>query len=107
MGPKGKIVLSGATKTRQSSFPILSWLLQGGVQVDWLPSQYLLQDRGMSAPFGMVCHLAPRLCYTFRSTDVLPDGSQVVLGASWMMNQDAKIIKDVVFYFSLQRGDPF
>eukprot|EP00435_Cladocopium_sp_Y103_P044063 s1542_g12.t1 len=56
-------------------FPVLAWQLQG-VEVQWMPSQYLLRQDGF------------RLCYTFRPTEVLPDGSHVVLGASWMINQE-------------------
>ncbi|CAK9036147.1 unnamed protein product [Durusdinium trenchii] len=57
-------------------FPVLSWILQG-MEVQWMPSQYLLRHENNQ-----------RLCYTFRPTEVLPDGSQVVLGASWMINQE-------------------
>ncbi|CAE7764939.1 NLRC3 [Symbiodinium pilosum] len=58
-------------------FPVLSWRL-AGVEVSWPPSRYLIRYSGKRA----------RLCYTFRATNALPDGSKVVLGASWMVGQE-------------------
>jgi len=62
-----------------AKFPDIMWKLQAKVEVRWPPSSYLLRQ-------GSKGH--ERLCYTFRWTKPLPDGSQVVLGASWMVDQE-------------------
>ncbi|CAE8670217.1 unnamed protein product [Polarella glacialis] len=60
-------------------FPVLSWKLQSGVQVAWPPSSYLLRQGSEARRY--------LYCYAFGPTDVLPDSSQVVLGASWMVDR--------------------
>ncbi|CAE7908189.1 Protein NLRC3 [Symbiodinium microadriaticum] len=69
--------VQGGADISTKRFPVLSWRLQG-VEVPWPPSRYLVRYSGKRA----------RLCYTFRATNALPDGSQVVLGASWMVGQE-------------------
>eukprot|EP00439_Symbiodinium_sp_Y106_P033348 s2315_g3.t21 len=70
-------VQGGTASISTKRFPVLSWRLQG-LEVPWPPSRYLVRYSGKRV----------RLCYTFRATNALPDGSQIVLGASWMVGQE-------------------
>lgn len=59
-------------------FPKLTWTMKGGIEVSWQPKAYLLrQSAGLD-----------RYCYAFAASDAAPDGSVVILGASWMVDRE-------------------
>ena len=69
---------SGSQPVGTKGFPDIAWEMAAGVELLWPARGYLLRQG--SAP--------ERWCYAFAPTEPLPDGSRVVLGASWMVDRE-------------------
>jgi len=77
--PPGGNGLEVCWRLRKSheGFPTVTWILQNGVKVEWRPEAYMLRQGSQK-----------KFCYTFAHARAPLGETGIVLGASWMVDQE-------------------